>query len=172
MVDKETIKKNNEQNETNVSSRCIFASTNTPLPYKQAMVNALKNPCHPIENKNGYVVVCRAENKLITNMLSKRLATKSMSEIAFGHESTYRYDDVRGLHATRRTVANFIMRKFVKEAGIAVKPDDIVLGSGATSILNYLFYFLAEENEVVLIPAPYYAAFDVDTKVSQYHLTS
>jgi aspartate/methionine/tyrosine aminotransferase len=43
--------------------------------------------------------------------------------------------------------------------------DDIVLGSGCAGLLNGLFFSLLEAGEAVLLPAPYYAAFESDMKV-------
>lgn len=48
---------------------------------------------------------------------------------------------------------------------LTAKAEQIVIGSGASAILNLLFHFIAEENEVVLIPAPYYAAFEYDMSI-------
>ena len=168
-----------DADDKNVSSRCIFSTQTVSLPYKKSMSKALADPCHPVDNRNGYIVLCRAENKLVTKELSKRLSRESVAKIAFGDESTYRYDDVRGLYFVREVIARFIMKYFISDCAyssdsdvdnratsqLMIQPEHIVIGSGATSILNYLYYFLAEEKDVVLIPAPYYAAFDGDTKV-------
>jgi hypothetical protein len=181
--------------ECNVSSRCIIASQSMALPYKASLLKALQDPCHPMTNKKGYITLCRAENKLITNELKAYFSEHSQSiiNIAFGDENNYFYDDVRGMEGVRKIVASFITRKFIngsltnsstyddnddgntdgknndetttEQYRSAAKPDQIVLGSGAASILNYLFYLLGEEKEAVLIPAPYYAAFQNDTKV-------
>lgn len=50
-----------------------------------------------------------------------------------------------------------------------VNPDHVLLTSGGASVLNLLFFTLAEEKDVVLIPAPYYAAFEADMKVRVLH---
>ena len=46
-----------------------------------------------------------------------------------------------------------------------IRPEYIAVGSGAASLLSHLALSLAEEGDAVLIPAPYYAAFDADMKV-------
>lgn len=43
-----------------------------------------------------------------------------------------------------------------------IDPQHVAFGSGAASLLNYLCFALAEEGDAVLIPAPYYAAFESD----------
>lgn len=46
-----------------------------------------------------------------------------------------------------------------------VDPSNVIIGPGASSLLNHLFFTLADRGDVVLIPAPYYAAFEKDMKV-------
>ena len=96
-----------------ISSRGFVASRSVNLPYKSALLEALKDPCHPIENKEGYVALCRAENKLIMDAMCKRLSRQSVAQTAFGTESTYCYDDVRGMKIAREAVAQFITKKFI-----------------------------------------------------------
>jgi len=45
-----------------------------------------------------------------------------------------------------------------------VNLDNVLLSTGGASILNLLFFALGEKKDVVLIPAPYYAAFETDMK--------
>lgn len=51
-----------------------------------------------------------------------------------------------------------------------IRPEFVALGSGAASILSHLALSLAEEGDAVLIPAPYYAAFDCDLKVRPFSI--
>ena len=46
-----------------------------------------------------------------------------------------------------------------------IRPEHVAFGSGASSLLSHLALSLAEEGDAVLIPAPYYAAFDVDLRM-------
>ena len=46
-----------------------------------------------------------------------------------------------------------------------IKPENVAFGSGAAALLSHLALSLAEKGDAVLIPAPYYAAFDVDLKI-------
>eukprot|EP00592_Proboscia_alata_P011200 CAMPEP_0194365870 /NCGR_PEP_ID=MMETSP0174-20130528/13846_1 /TAXON_ID=216777 /ORGANISM="Proboscia alata, Strain PI-D3" /LENGTH=522 /DNA_ID=CAMNT_0039140721 /DNA_START=99 /DNA_END=1667 /DNA_ORIENTATION=- len=43
-----------------------------------------------------------------------------------------------------------------------IDPEHVALSSGAAAVLNSLFFSLANPGEAVLIPAPYYAAFEND----------
>ena len=169
-----------------VSSRCIHANQNDALPYKASMLKALQNPCHETQNKNGYVVLCRAENKLLLSTLkAKFLANDAeLAKVAFGCEESYCYsDDVRGIKHVKEIVAHFVTRKFIRtshaltnkiadeEEAISNKSlpmaedDQIVLSTGVESLIHSLCHLTGEENDIVLIPAPYYAGFENDTRV-------
>lgn len=52
------------------------------------------------------------------------------------------------------------------EALDLIRPEHVAFGSGASALLSHLALSLAEEGDAVLIPAPYYAAFDADLKVN------
>lgn len=60
-------------------------------------------------------------------------------------------------------VRGLLTHTFLK--GVDVRNEDLVLSSGVTTLLETLFYPLAEAGEGVLIPAPYYPAFDSDLAV-------
>lgn len=45
-----------------------------------------------------------------------------------------------------------------------IYPDHIAFGAGVNSLISQLLYSIASTGDVVLIPAPYYAAFDYDVK--------
>jgi 1-aminocyclopropane-1-carboxylate synthase len=127
----------------------------------------LGNPCHPVDNPGGYVALCIAENKLITGELSKRLCRSSVAEAAFGDAEYFCYNDFLGMPDVRSTVAQFLTRKFWRptSSDVCMDPQHVILSSGCAASLNNLFYTLAEEKEAVLIPAPYYCAFESDMKV-------
>lgn len=165
-----------------VSKRCMALSHKSPLPYISSFLKAISNPCHPINNRNGYIALCVAENKLIIPILSEHLTQHQFAKVGFGNEVNFCYNDTRGLENVRKAVARFITKRFIKpSSGICDEADcvendksgipccamahQIVLGSGAAAILNFLFHCIADENEVVLIPAPYYAAFEYDMSV-------
>jgi len=53
----------------------------------------------------------------------------------------------------------------VATQGLEVNPEDIVVQTGCGAILSNMFQLLCEPGESVLIPAPYYPAFENDMKV-------
>lgn len=196
-----------EEYDDGVSSRGVKASQSSPLPYFVSFFKAIANPCHPDTNRDGYIPLCVAENKVIISELSKKLAQPEFAKVGFDNQINFCYNDMRGLEHVREAVAQFITKRFINpsslvplrartlddsehksESGdmimnsshyssnlydrvedipesLTAKPEQIVLGSGAAAILNLLFHFIAEENEVVLIPAPYYAAFEYDMSI-------
>ena len=54
----------------------------------------------------------------------------------------------------------------VRDALNLIQPNHVAFGSGASSLLSHLAQSLAEEGDAVLIPAPYYAAFDGDLRMN------
>jgi aspartate/methionine/tyrosine aminotransferase len=145
-----------------------------PLPYLGSFFECLQNPCDISSNPHGHIALCVAENKLILKDLSSRLCTHSTAVAAFENRDNYCYNDMRGMMTARESVARFLTRKFLKpEPGTensacgatCIQADNVILGSGCAGLLNGLFFSLTEANEAVLIPAPYYAAFENDMKV-------
>ena len=158
-----------------VSPRGMKLSQSSPLPYLAAYFKAISNPCHHITNRNGFIALCVAENKLVTSHLIHKLTSSNCdyAKIAFGKEVNYYYNDTRGLEDVRDSVAKFITKRFIQPLSscnrnmngchaTCAKSQQIVLGSGAAAILNFLFHCIANENDIILIPAPYYAAFEHD----------
>lgn len=70
------------------------------------------------------------------------------------------YGGFKGSLQLQTAFAGLLNRTFVKEP--ILKPENFCLLSGCTGIFDNLFYCLADEGESVLIPAPYYPAFDND----------
>ncbi len=160
-----------------VSSRGRRA-LNPPLPYLDAYFQALGDPCDVNTNPEGRIALCVAENKLILDELSARLtqAHFNVASVAFSHPDNYCYNDMKGMYSAREAVARFLTRKFLQLDDVnpdattsstpsTIKADNVIFGSGCASLLNWLFFSLCEEGEAVLIPAPYYAAFESDMKV-------
>ena len=49
--------------------------------------------------------------------------------------------------------------------GVEVDPEDIVVQTGCGAVLNNMFQLMCEPGDSVLVPAPYYPAFENDMKV-------
>jgi len=143
----------------------------------------LENPCDPETNPEGHIALCVAENTLVQEMLANRLMKPAIAAHAFGDSVSYCYNGMLGLPGAREALAYFLARRFLlapdggKSSVIAmaptaenvtadrINPEHVAIGAGAASILNNLFFILAEAGTGVLVPAPFYAAFVNDMRV-------
>jgi hypothetical protein len=174
-----------------------YAALSPPIPYLKSFYKCLEDPCDPTNNPRGYVALCvagtllgllmvsadlgfsnpflYAENKLVTEMVAQRFLRPDTVAAAFSDPASYSYNSFLGVPAARQAVAYFLARRFLfpdvpltpEQALQHVSPAHVALGSGCAALLNYTFFILGEENDAVLIPAPYYAAFENDMNVSQ-----
>lgn len=121
---------------------------------------------------------------MVQDDLSDYFRKESVSGKAFLEDEVYCYSDNLGLPCIRESLAKFLTKKFLysgitkeeekeKESffcnnnGVQrkIESSQIVVSSGCAALVNYLFYTLLEERDCVLIPAPYYAAFENDMKL-------
>jgi aspartate/methionine/tyrosine aminotransferase len=130
---------------------------------------ALRNPCHAVNNPEGWVALCMAENKLAQNFLGDRCSRLTENLFIDRLEECFNYASFQGLPAVREGVAQFLEHFFWRKDAEAtavlnnediIHPNHICLAAGASAILVHLFWALAEANDAVLIPAPYYATFE------------
>lgn len=170
---KKSSKKQKIPKDATIGSRGIIAQS-PPIPYLSNFFTCLQDPCDTEDNRTGYIGLCVAENKLITDLLAQRLMHSGTSSEAFSDSHVYCYSSFLGLPVAREAVAYFLARRFLypndpsltPEAALkAINPFNVALGSGCAALLNYLFFILGEEGDVCLIPAPYYSAFDNDMSV-------
>ncbi len=114
--------------------------------------------CHPVDNLDGYVSMCVAENKLTWDLLEPKMAEcRSITQSAIG------YDTMIGSAAFREELARFMGRTFL---GREIAPEQVAVLSGAGSVLELLFYALCDPGDGVLVPTPSYAGFwaDLETR--------
>lgn len=109
---------------------------------------------HPDTSPEGYVALCIAENKLMGDFLVPRLAADSLPP-----PSVLGYDSMVGAEAFREQLAAFMGRTFL---GRPFAPEQIAVSAGAGTILENLFYALADPGDAILVPTPSYAGFWVD----------
>ena len=107
---------------------------------------------------DGYVPLCIAENKRRASDLLECLAKyRDVPAHVLG------YDAMIGNLEFRKNLAAFLSRTVL---GRTVSAENLVLLAGAGSILEVLFYVLADPGEGVLVPTPSYAGFwaDLETR--------
>ena len=52
--------------------------------------------------------------------------------------------------------------------GVAIEVNDLTVLAGCGSVLDLLFFGVADPGDAVFIPTPYYPAFDQDLKVISF----
>jgi len=162
--------------------------------YWNGFMQCLQNPCDSTTNPTGHIALCLAENKLVQEALAIRLMQQGTAITAFSDSIAYCYNGFLGLPSARAAAASFIEKRFWKihqredinemkvdrngqtsngeesvewrnsDTSSSISPDNVAFGSGVGSLLSHLFFIIAQKGDVVLIPAPYYAAFEYDTK--------
>ena len=116
---------------------------------------AMMNPYSVDKNPDGGIPLSIAENKLTSDlMIDKINSFKIISSEVLG------YTAVTGLPKVRKTIANFLSEYVY--GGNEISCDNLVIAAGVTALLHTLGLLLFEENDSVLIPAPYYPTFDQD----------
>jgi aspartate/methionine/tyrosine aminotransferase len=107
---------------------------------------------------DGYTGLAIAENKLVWDLLEPRLnSIRAVPSSAIG------YDDMAGSPDLRSSVAEFASDHVW---GRDVDADEVIILAGAGSILETLFYAIADPGEAILVPTPSYAGFwaDIETR--------
>lgn len=116
------------------------------------------DPFERVANPDGYVALCTAENKLVSDLVLARLgAVDDVPARALG------YDAMVGAEGVREKIAGFMARTFV---GRPVDARHLVLLAGAGAVLESLFYAICDPGDGVLVPTPSYAGFwaDLETR--------
>lgn len=102
------------------------------------------------DNPGGYVNLGTAENRLVWDLLAPRLRLQP-------REHDIHYGPLYGTSELRTAIA-----KLLSPVWHAIDPEDLVVVSGATAALDILASTLCDPGEAIVVPAPYYAAFDTD----------
>jgi len=68
--------------------------------------------------------------------------------------------DVQANHTTQGS------ESLSSSSSSSINPDHVAFGSGVGSLLNHIFFIVAQKGDVVLIPAPYYSAFEYHAKAT------
>jgi aspartate/methionine/tyrosine aminotransferase len=85
---------------------------------------------------------------------------QSNSEASAIPADVLKYNDMKGRHDLRNVICELLQRTTM--LGLALAPENLVLSAGVSSVLDNVFFLLADEGTSCLIPAPYYHMFDLD----------
>lgn len=111
-------------------------------------------PYHSTSRADGYMPFCVAENALVFDLLRAK-----MDESRDVTASWLGYQSMTGAPEFKRRLARFMSRKVF---GRQIQPEHVAALAGAGSVLEILFYALADEGDAVLVPTPSYAGFWLD----------
>ncbi|TDV41104.1 aminotransferase class I/II-fold pyridoxal phosphate-dependent enzyme [Actinophytocola oryzae] len=101
-------------------------------------------------NPGGYVNLGTADNRLVWDLLAPRLSVPP-------RQADVHYGLLYGTPELRSAVATLLAPVWP-----GVDAEDLVVVSGATAALDIVATTLCDPGDVILVPAPYYAAFDTD----------
>lgn len=138
-----------------------------PMAYLSDHFTCIADFCDPITNPQGHIPLAVAENRLVIDLLQARLATLETAKAGFDHPEVYGYNNSLGLQVVRETLAQFMQEHFCSSSnnnGVTIQAQHIAVGAGVISFLSNLCFALGSPGDAVLVPAPYYAAFDNDLR--------
>ena len=138
-------------------------ATKPPFSYLHAFFRAAAEPYDPEARPDGYVNLAVAQNFLTVDTVQARLRAAMATEQP---ASTAGYDNMRGSDRLRAALASHMRRVLAPDAPAdAVHPDQLCVSAGCGAVIDNLFLAITSPGDGVLIPAPYYPAFDNDLRV-------
>ena len=110
---------------------------------------------------DGALQLSVAENQMLEDLLVPSLSEFS-STLPFPADAIY-YQPTHGRPSFREAMAKYLNNLLgLDKKNMSLDVDGIVVGAGCNAVLENLCLCLAEPGESVLIPTPYYAAFEFD----------
>jgi 1-aminocyclopropane-1-carboxylate synthase len=122
------------------------------LPYVGRFFSAVGDQFNAVDNPQGKVALCVAENRLAHSTLAERV--KSFPGFS---PDVFMYTSPTGQPAFKETLCSFLNEFVFRDCG--VNPDQITVAPGCCALLHQLAYLLFEPGDSVLVPTPFYAAF-------------
>jgi len=115
---------------------------------------------------DGALQLSVAENQMLEDLLVPALTEFTRSREAFPADAIY-YQPTHGREPLRRAVTQYLEDLLDLDDGEDnsnnnLDPEGIVVGAGCNAVLENLCVSLAEPGQGVMIPLPYYAAFEFD----------
>ena len=130
----------------------------------------------PVNAPNGALQLSVAENQMLEDLLVPALQRFSQTvdendldidyeQGLFQSDQIY-YQPTHGREGLREAMAGYLERilKISKHTAgtVSLDRDGLVLGAGCNAVLENLCFCLTEPGDAVLLPTPYYAAFEFD----------
>ena len=149
-----------EKSTTLSSSRAGRAVTLLPTYLTDA--RAVQKYCRSTAPE-GALQLSVAENQMLEDLLVPALTKFSSSRDSFPADAIY-YQPTHGREPLRNALTNYLegLLDLDKDTNGTLDPEGIVVGAGCNAVLENLCVSLAEPGQGVMIPLPYYAAFEFD----------
>ena len=127
-----------------------------PLPYIGGLIAGFEHP-YDRATGEGVVLLAVAENKLAWRTLKPKVEAclRNLPDWVAN------YGPMEGQDALRAPLAAFLSARVVNTR---VDAAHLSCATGVGAALNNLFFAICEAGDAVLIPAPYYSAFDSDLR--------
>jgi aspartate/methionine/tyrosine aminotransferase len=125
---------------------------------------------HPEDEPNGALQLSVAENQMLEDLLVPALRKFSVTEKnesdtdfngLFYADQIY-YQPTHGRPGLRKAMATYLKQILKLSSDHTLDEEGLVLGAGCNAVLENLCFTLTEPGDGVLIPTPYYAAFEFD----------
>ncbi|KAJ1569706.1 hypothetical protein HK405_005768 [Cladochytrium tenue] len=137
--------------ETNVAFKNILAI---------GAIAVASDPYDPKTNPAGGINLGTAENKLMADVLVKKLNEPGVMEVS---ARSLCYGSYHGSPALRGAIAATLNRQFKIEEEV-LTADNVCVGNGAGSIVSAISQILADAGDSIIIPSPVYGQFYGDLK--------
>jgi len=129
-----------------------------PDSYISLHVSLLGDLYDEISNPDGAILMSVAENKLCGDIILPRLQEHKPFSTAMMN-----YTDGSGLPSFKAVLAEYMTHEVLKlPEPHQIKPEQLVVSAGCTGLLFQLSTNLFERGDSILIPSPYYPAFEQD----------
>lgn len=121
----------------------------------------------PVLRPNGVLQLSVAENQMVGSVLTPKLKSIQTEPYKQGdHAGLFDrplifYQQTHGMPECRSAIAAH-MTRVLNNHEYTFDPELLVVGAGCNAVLENLIFTIADEGEGVLIPRPYYAAFEFD----------
>lgn len=123
---------------------------------------------HPTDAPDGALQLSVAENQMLEDLLVPALrkfaAAKGNDDGIEGlfHADQIYYQQTHGRVGLRTAMAKYLERILKIAPGQKLDLEGMVLGAGCNAVLENICFCLTEPGDAVLLPTPYYAAFEFD----------
>lgn len=120
---------------------------------------------HPVDCPDGALQLSVAENQMLEDLLVPAyrnfIQNDKEEKETFLADQIY-YQPTHGRPGLRNAMAQFLTKLLNLSSSSSLKEDNLIMGAGCNAVLENLAFTLANPGDVILIPTPYYAAFEFD----------